>query len=158
MSSLPSWPVDKPASLSVRPPSNPLPYPCPSSYQREWCHLNSPPSLSSEKYQTERDFVMFPLMCSFNCEKKAFNKITKVEAVLSPHILLFLFHLLFKVLPLVSPGPAFNLFLRLCDFKLGPFVVNKYTSPGVTASRSVISNLSFYKSLINTETIYRSSC
>uniref|UniRef100_A0A3P9NI78 Major facilitator superfamily domain containing 8-like 2 n=1 Tax=Poecilia reticulata TaxID=8081 RepID=A0A3P9NI78_POERE len=26
--------------------------------------------------------------------------------------------------------PAFNLFLRLCDFKLGPFVVNKYTSPG----------------------------
>lgn len=28
-------------------------------------------------------------------------------------------------------GPAFNLFLRLCDFKLGPFVVNKYTSPGV---------------------------
>ncbi|KAG8013994.1 Major facilitator superfamily domain-containing protein 8 [Nibea albiflora] len=32
-------------------------------------------------------------------------------------------------------GPAFNLFLRLCDFKLGPFVVNKYTSPGVTASR-----------------------
>nr|XP_043882151.1 uncharacterized protein LOC122769573 isoform X2 [Solea senegalensis] len=31
----------------------------------------------------------------------------------------------------VSPGPAFNLFLRLCDFKLGPFVVNKYTSPGI---------------------------
>ncbi|XP_060941150.1 major facilitator superfamily domain-containing protein 8 [Limanda limanda] len=28
-------------------------------------------------------------------------------------------------------GPAFNLFLRLCDFKLGPFVVNKYTSPGI---------------------------
>ncbi|XP_037537212.1 major facilitator superfamily domain-containing protein 8 [Nematolebias whitei] len=28
-------------------------------------------------------------------------------------------------------GPAFNLFLRLCDFKLGPFVVNKYTSPGM---------------------------
>ncbi|CAF97546.1 unnamed protein product [Tetraodon nigroviridis] len=28
-------------------------------------------------------------------------------------------------------GPAFNLFLRLCDFKVGPFVVNKYTSPGV---------------------------
>ncbi|MGH0165834.1 UNVERIFIED_CONTAM: hypothetical protein FKN15_063816 [Acipenser sinensis] len=28
-------------------------------------------------------------------------------------------------------GPAFNLFLRLCDFKLGPFVVNKYTSPGL---------------------------
>uniref|UniRef100_A0A673IY69 Si:ch211-38m6.6 n=1 Tax=Sinocyclocheilus rhinocerous TaxID=307959 RepID=A0A673IY69_9TELE len=29
-------------------------------------------------------------------------------------------------------GPAFNIFLRLCDFKLGPFVVNKYTSPGVS--------------------------
>uniref|UniRef100_A0A671Q7U3 Major facilitator superfamily domain-containing protein 8-like n=1 Tax=Sinocyclocheilus anshuiensis TaxID=1608454 RepID=A0A671Q7U3_9TELE len=28
-------------------------------------------------------------------------------------------------------GPAFNIFLRLCDFKLGPFVVNKYTSPGL---------------------------
>nr|XP_057923773.1 major facilitator superfamily domain-containing protein 8 [Doryrhamphus excisus] len=28
-------------------------------------------------------------------------------------------------------GPAFNLFLRLCDFKLGPFVVNKFTSPGM---------------------------
>ncbi|XP_053739893.1 major facilitator superfamily domain-containing protein 8 [Synchiropus splendidus] len=28
-------------------------------------------------------------------------------------------------------GPAFNLFLRLCDFKVGPFVVNKYTSPGL---------------------------
>ncbi|KAG7277424.1 hypothetical protein CRUP_033379 [Coryphaenoides rupestris] len=27
-------------------------------------------------------------------------------------------------------GPAFNMFLRLCDFKLGPFVVDKYTSPG----------------------------
>uniref|UniRef100_A0A8C4Z0Y1 Major facilitator superfamily domain containing 8-like 2 n=1 Tax=Gadus morhua TaxID=8049 RepID=A0A8C4Z0Y1_GADMO len=28
-------------------------------------------------------------------------------------------------------GPAFNMFLRLCDFKLGPFVVDKYTSPGI---------------------------
>ncbi|XP_068174891.1 major facilitator superfamily domain-containing protein 8 [Antennarius striatus] len=28
-------------------------------------------------------------------------------------------------------GPAFNLFLRLCDFHLGPFVVNKYTGPGL---------------------------
>ncbi|MBN3274202.1 MFSD8 protein, partial [Polyodon spathula] len=28
-------------------------------------------------------------------------------------------------------GPAFNLFLRLCDFRLGPFIVNKYTSPGL---------------------------
>lgn len=33
--------------------------------------------------------------------------------------------------PPVSPGPAFNLFLRLCDFRLGPLVVNKFTSPGV---------------------------
>ncbi|XP_028830914.1 uncharacterized protein mfsd8l2 isoform X4 [Denticeps clupeoides] len=29
------------------------------------------------------------------------------------------------------PGPAFNIFLRLCDFSLGPFVVDKYTSPGL---------------------------
>lgn len=28
-------------------------------------------------------------------------------------------------------GPAFNIFLRLCDFPLGPFVVNKYTAPGL---------------------------
>ncbi|KAM3876397.1 major facilitator superfamily domain-containing protein 8 [Diretmus argenteus] len=28
-------------------------------------------------------------------------------------------------------GPAFNIFLRLCDFDLGPFVVNKYTAPGL---------------------------
>ncbi|MBN3298493.1 MFSD8 protein, partial [Amia calva] len=28
-------------------------------------------------------------------------------------------------------GPAFNLFLRLCNFHIGPFVVNKYTSPGL---------------------------
>lgn len=28
-------------------------------------------------------------------------------------------------------GPAFNIFLRLCDFQLGPFVVNKYTAPGL---------------------------
>ncbi|KAK9979774.1 hypothetical protein ABG768_013187 [Culter alburnus] len=28
-------------------------------------------------------------------------------------------------------GPAFNIFLRLCDFKLGPLIVNKYTSPGL---------------------------
>ncbi|KAK3533900.1 hypothetical protein QTP70_034889 [Hemibagrus guttatus] len=28
-------------------------------------------------------------------------------------------------------GPAFNIFLRLCDFQLGPFVVNKYTVPGI---------------------------
>ncbi|XP_078419993.1 major facilitator superfamily domain-containing protein 8 [Cetorhinus maximus] len=28
-------------------------------------------------------------------------------------------------------GPGFNLFLRLCNFNLGPFEVNKYTSPGL---------------------------
>ncbi|XP_041863205.1 major facilitator superfamily domain-containing protein 8 isoform X2 [Melanotaenia boesemani] len=28
-------------------------------------------------------------------------------------------------------GPAFNIFLRLCDFRLGSFVVNKYTAPGL---------------------------
>ncbi|XP_047442143.1 major facilitator superfamily domain-containing protein 8 [Mugil cephalus] len=28
-------------------------------------------------------------------------------------------------------GPAFNIFLRLCDFHVGPFVVNKYTAPGL---------------------------
>lgn len=77
---------------------------------------------------------MSPLMFSFNCEEETFNKITELEATVSTHPL-FLFQLLFKALSLVSPGPAFNLFLRLCDFKLGPFVVNKYTSPGVTASR-----------------------
>ncbi|XP_043926562.1 major facilitator superfamily domain-containing protein 8-like isoform X1 [Protopterus annectens] len=28
-------------------------------------------------------------------------------------------------------GPAFNLFLRYCNFHIGPFVVNKYTAPGL---------------------------
>lgn len=28
-------------------------------------------------------------------------------------------------------GPAFNIFLRLCDFQIGPFVVNKFTAPGL---------------------------
>ncbi|XP_033006648.1 uncharacterized protein LOC117047521 [Lacerta agilis] len=28
-------------------------------------------------------------------------------------------------------GPACNLFLRLCNFQMGPFVVNKFTSPGL---------------------------
>uniref|UniRef100_A0A671LSA2 Major facilitator superfamily domain-containing protein 8-like n=1 Tax=Sinocyclocheilus anshuiensis TaxID=1608454 RepID=A0A671LSA2_9TELE len=28
-------------------------------------------------------------------------------------------------------GPAFNIFLRLCNFQIGPFTVNKYTSPGL---------------------------
>lgn len=32
---------------------------------------------------------------------------------------------------LLFVGPAFNIFLRLCDFQLGPFIVNKYTAPGV---------------------------
>lgn len=50
--------------------------------------------------------------------------------------LVFFFSILLNELRSVSPGPVFNLFLRLCDFKLGPFVVNKYTSPGVTAFRS----------------------
>lgn len=29
-------------------------------------------------------------------------------------------------------GPAFNLFLRECDFSIGPFVVDKYTAPAVS--------------------------
>ncbi|XP_062832892.1 uncharacterized protein LOC100556147 isoform X2 [Anolis carolinensis] len=28
-------------------------------------------------------------------------------------------------------GPACNLFLRLCNFRIGPFTVNKFTSPGL---------------------------
>ncbi|KAL4630768.1 major facilitator superfamily domain-containing protein 8-like [Arapaima gigas] len=28
-------------------------------------------------------------------------------------------------------GPGFNIFLRFCDFQLGPFVLNKYTAPGL---------------------------
>ncbi|XP_016520856.1 major facilitator superfamily domain-containing protein 8 [Poecilia formosa] len=28
-------------------------------------------------------------------------------------------------------GPALNIFLRLCDFHIGPFIVNKYTAPGL---------------------------
>nr|XP_061790998.1 major facilitator superfamily domain-containing protein 8-like [Nerophis lumbriciformis] len=28
-------------------------------------------------------------------------------------------------------GPAFNIFLRLCDFHVGPFVVNTFTAPGL---------------------------
>lgn len=28
-------------------------------------------------------------------------------------------------------GPAFNIFLRLCDFSIGPFMVDKYTAPGL---------------------------
>ena len=31
-------------------------------------------------------------------------------------------------------GPAMNLFLRHLDYKFGPFVLDKYTSPGVTRS------------------------
>lgn len=33
-------------------------------------------------------------------------------------------------------GPACNLFLRLCNFRLGPFEVNKFTSPGVSIPRA----------------------
>jgi len=29
-------------------------------------------------------------------------------------------------------GPGFNLFLRELNFKIGPFVVDKYSSPGVS--------------------------
>lgn len=29
-------------------------------------------------------------------------------------------------------GPAFNLFTRMLNFKLGPFTVMKYTAPGVS--------------------------
>ncbi|XP_008405114.1 uncharacterized protein mfsd8l1 [Poecilia reticulata] len=28
-------------------------------------------------------------------------------------------------------GPALNIFLRLCDFHIGPFIVSKYTAPGL---------------------------
>ncbi|KAM8851236.1 major facilitator superfamily domain-containing protein 8-like [Spinachia spinachia] len=73
------------------------------------------------------DGVVSSLIFSFDCEKEPF---IEVEASISTRPL-FSLHLLFKVLLHVSPGPAFNLFLRLCDFKLGPFVVNKYTSPGI---------------------------
>lgn len=34
-------------------------------------------------------------------------------------------------IPLSKTGPACNIFLRLCNFQLGPFVVNKFTAPGV---------------------------
>ena len=29
-------------------------------------------------------------------------------------------------------GPAFNLFLRITNFSIGPFKVSKYTAPGVS--------------------------
>lgn len=29
-------------------------------------------------------------------------------------------------------GPGLNLFLRICNFKLGPFIVDKYRSPAVS--------------------------
>ena len=32
-------------------------------------------------------------------------------------------------------GPAFNLFLRICKFKIGPFEVYKWTSPAVSFNR-----------------------
>ena len=31
-------------------------------------------------------------------------------------------------------GPGFNIFLRKFNFKLGPFAVNSYSSPGVSTS------------------------
>ena len=31
-------------------------------------------------------------------------------------------------------GPAFNLFLQITNFKIGPFKVDSYTSPGVSVS------------------------
>lgn len=95
------------------------------------------PHLSSVKLQTVRRISeLFSLMCRLICEEQqTFNKITKVWGYCLGTSSIYL---TFKVLLPVSPGPAFNLFLRLCDFKLGPFVVNKYTSPGVTASRQSV--------------------
>lgn len=45
------------------------------------------------------------------------------------------------VLVLIVSGPAFNIFLRLCDFQLGPFVVNKYTAPGVNCTHNFYTKL-----------------
>ena len=33
-------------------------------------------------------------------------------------------------------GPGLNLFLRLADFDLGPFYIDKYTVPGVSFTAS----------------------
>ena len=35
-------------------------------------------------------------------------------------------------------GPAFNLFLRICNFNLGPFTVDKFTSPAVSCFQKFI--------------------
>ncbi len=38
----------------------------------------------------------------------------------------------------VSIGPAFNLFLRKTNFWMGPFKINRLTSPGVSISLNLI--------------------
>ena len=35
-------------------------------------------------------------------------------------------------------GPALNLFLRNLDYKVGPFVLDKYTSPGVRPRKNLV--------------------
>ena len=35
-------------------------------------------------------------------------------------------------------GPAFNLFLRICNFNLGPFTVDKFTSPAVSCFHKLV--------------------
>ena len=37
-------------------------------------------------------------------------------------------------------GPAFNLFLRITNFSIGPFKVSKYTAPGVSDYTSTLCN------------------
>lgn len=44
---------------------------------------------------------------------------------------LFLFHF-FSLCIYMYTGPAFNLFLRITNFSIGPFKVSKYTAPGVS--------------------------
>ena len=46
---------------------------------------------------------------------------------------------LLGIIAFLCTGPAFNLFLRECNFNIGPFVVNKYTSPGVSIIMVVVS-------------------
>lgn len=59
---------------------------------------------------------------------------SKCNCILHYNFLYFLVTVPFTFVPFVSfLGPAFNIFLRLCNFQLGPFVVNKYTSPGVSS-------------------------
>lgn len=42
--------------------------------------------------------------------------------------------ILFVCICLFFSGPGFNLFLRKFNFKLGPFEVDSYRSPGVSSS------------------------